>query len=130
MESYEYRVHEDHRRRGAYDIIPGLPGDMNFTVHVPGVIPEELHMHHHQTDYFVVAHGKVLFRLVYDDGRPEEKFIVTEQDKKTVIIPPEVWHGYLAIEPSTMIFYITQKFNTADELRRKCSPEDWSYEGM
>ena len=107
-EFYEYRTHADHRRAGSYDIVPGIEGDFNFTKHSPNVIPEELHMHKNQTDYFAVAKGKVMFRLVYEDGR-EEKFIMTDEDNKTLIIPPGVWHGYLALEPSIMVFYLNHK---------------------
>lgn len=124
-EFYEYRIHEDHRRKGAYDIIPGIEGDFNFTKHNPNIIPEELHMHKRQIDYFTVVQGQVMFRLVYEDGRPEEKFIISENDKKTLIIPPGTWHGYIAIEPSIMIFYLSHKYDQNDEFRRKTNPSEW-----
>ncbi len=118
---YEYRTHSDHRRMGAYDIVPSMPGDFNFTIHNPNVIPEELHMHKKQTDYFAVASGKVMFRLVYEDGR-EEKFVMTENDHKTLIIPPGIWHNYMALEPSIMVFYISHKYDPADEFHKKTNP--------
>lgn len=128
MQFHEHRVHKDSRRAGSYDIIPGFEGDMNFTKHTPLVIPSELHMHKHQTDYFAVAEGKVLFRLVYEDGRLEEKFILSTDDFRTLIIPPGIWHGYMALEPSIMIFYISHKFDISDEFRRPCYPEEWQFE--
>lgn len=124
MQFHEYRAHEDHRRNGRYDIIPGLEGDLNFSIHPPGIVPEELHMHKRQTDYFTVAQGRVLFRLVDEDGR-EEKFVLGESDKKTLIIPPGVWHNYMALKPSVMIFYIDHKYNSADEFRRPVDAEGW-----
>lgn len=124
MKFHKYRVHKDHRRAGAYNIVPGLPGDFNFTVHKPNVIPKELHMHKKQTDYFAIAKGRVMFRLVYEDGK-EEKFILTDEDHKTLIIPPEIWHGYVALEPSIMVFYISRKYNPKDEFRKKTKPEEW-----
>jgi len=117
-------VDKDHRRAGAYDIVPGLPGDFNFTIHQPQVIPDELHMHKKQTDYFAVVKGKVLFRLVYKGGK-EEKFILTDKDHKTLEIPPGVWHGYMALTPSIMVFYISQKYDPKDEFRKKTKPEEW-----
>lgn len=81
-------------------------------------------MHKKQTDYFAVVEGRVLFRLVYDDGR-EEKFIFSESDKKTLIIPPGVWHGYMALEPSIMVFYISHKYDADDEFRKSCDPDGW-----
>lgn len=121
---HEQRFHEDYRRRGHYDIIPGQPGDFNFTKHPAGIIPEELHMHRNQTDYFAIAEGKVLFRLVYEDGR-EEKFILAENDHKTLIIPPGIWHGYMALEPAIMVFYITHKYDSNDEFKKPCDVEGW-----
>jgi dTDP-4-dehydrorhamnose 3,5-epimerase-like enzyme len=119
-----YRVHEDHRRRGAYDIFPSLPGDANFTKHTADVVPEELHMHKIHTDYFTVAVGRVKFRLIYEDGR-EEKFFLSEKDHKTLAVPPGVWHMYMAVEPSMMVFYIDHKFDIADEFRKPLAPGGW-----
>lgn len=124
MKFYKYRVHEDHRRKGAYDIVPQLPGDFNFTIHNPKVIPEELHMHKKQTDYFTVAIGKVMFRLVYPSGK-EEKFILSDKDQKTLIIPPQVWHGYLALKKSVMVFYLSHKYDPKDEFRKKTNSSEW-----
>ena len=124
-EFYKYRVHSDHRRSGSYDIIPDLAGDFNFTKHNPNIIPEELHMHKKQTDYFVVISGKVMFRLVHEDGR-EEKFIMTSEDNNTLIIPPGIWHGYLALETSIMAFYISHKYDIKDEFRRKTDSSEWT----
>ncbi len=124
-EFYKYRTHSDHRRSGSYDIVPGLPGDFNFTKHNPNVIPEELHMHKNQTDYFTVVSGKVMFRLVYEDGK-EEKIILAADDNKTIIIRPGIWHGYVAFEPSIMAFYISHKYDSNDEFRKKTDPSEWA----
>lgn len=128
-EFYQYRTHSDHRRSGSYDIIPDVDGDFNFTKHDPNVIPEELHMHKRQTDYFAVAQGRVMFLLIYESGR-KEKFILTEDDRKTLIIPPGVWHGYTALEPSIMVFYLSHKFDPSDELRRKTNLTEWEIPGF
>lgn len=121
---HKYRTHKDHRRAGAYDIVPGMEGDFNFTVHEPMVIPEEMHMHKKQTDYFTVAKGKVWFRLVGKSGK-EEQFMMTEGEGNTLVIPPGVWHGYVALVPSIMVFYISHKFDTADEFRKPCKSSEW-----
>lgn len=127
MQFHDHRFHEDARRRGFYDIVPGLTGDMNFT-HMPSGVICGLHMHKKHTDYFAVAKGSLLFRLVYDDGRAEEKFVVSEHTRKTLVIPPGVWHGYKSLEPSIVLFYTDEKFNTDDELRRETKPEEWETE--
>lgn len=129
MQWHEHRCHEDARRRGFYDIVPGLPGDINFTHMNPGIICG-MHMHKQQTDYFAVIKGSILMRLVYDDGRPEEKFVISEHTHKTVTIPPGVWHGYKSLEPATLIFYIDRKFNNSDEFKRTTKPEDWKVDAV
>lgn len=126
-EWHEFRFHEDYRRRGFYDIVPGLKGDMNFTHMNAGVIAG-LHMHKVHTDYFTVAKGSVMIRLVYDDGRPEEKFVLSEHTHKTLMIPPGVWHGYRSLEPSILVFYTDEKFNIEDEFKRETKAEDWEIE--
>lgn len=125
MQFHEYRAHEDHRRKGRYDIVPELGGDLNFSIHPPGIVPDELHMHKLQTDYFTVAQGRVFFRLVYQDGK-EEKFVLSADDKKTLVIPPGVWHNYTALEPALMIFYISRKYDPADEFRRPVDAKGWT----
>lgn len=125
MQLHIHRTHSDDRREGNYDIFPGFPGDVNFTKHLTGVIPAELHMHKKHTDYFAVAKGRVLFRLVYDDGRPEEKFVLSDNDNKTLIVPPGIWHNYMALEPSIMVFYINHKFDRSDEFQRPVDAAGW-----
>jgi dTDP-4-dehydrorhamnose 3,5-epimerase len=107
--------------------MPDLPGDMNFTHMNPGIICG-LHMHKKQTDYFSVAKGSIIVRLVYDDGQPEEKFVLSEHSHKTLVIPPGVWHGYKSLEPTILVFYIDHKFNTDDENRRETKAEEWEIE--
>ena len=125
MEFHNHRIHEDDRRRGSYEIVPGLAGDMNFTVHNVSVIPHEWHMPKIHTDYFTVAKGKILFRMAHDDGKLEEKIVLTEHDHKTLILPPGVWHNYIALEPSILVFYTDHKFNANDEFRRSCDVDGW-----
>ncbi len=122
-EFHAHRFHEDERRRGLYDIVPGLTGDMNFSYMQAGIIAG-MHMHTRQTDYFTVAKGSVLFRLVSENGR-EERVLLSEQSRKTLIIKPGIWHGYRSLEPSILLFYIDQKFNSDDEHRRPTDPSEW-----
>ena len=121
---HDQRFHEDDRRRGFYDIVPGLKGDLNFT-HVPAGSIAGLHLHKEQSDYFCVAKGAMLFRMITEDGK-EERVVLSAYSRKTLIIPPGVWHGYKALEDSIVIFYIDQKFNTNDEHRKETKPEDWT----
>ncbi len=125
-EWHEQRFNEDARRRGYYDIIPGLKGDFNFAIIRKNIICG-MHMHKKQTDFFVVASGCVLFRLLDENGK-EEKIVVSENTRKTLVIRPRLWHGYRALEKSVVIFYIDQKFNIEDEFRKKTNAKDWEIE--
>lgn len=120
---HKQRFNEDDRRRGFYDIIPGLKGDMNFT-HVPKGSIAGLHLHKKQTDSFAVAKGRMLFRLITEGG-DEERIVLSSHSRKTLLIPPRVWHGYKALEDTILLSYIDQKFNKNDEYRRKTKPKDW-----
>ena len=122
----EQRYHEDDRRRGFYDIVPGLKGDMNFT-HVQKGSIAGLHLHKEQSDYFIVAKGAMLFRLIDENGN-EERVVLSPYTRQTLVIPPNVWHGYKALEDSIVLFYIDQKFNTEDEHKKKTVAEDWATE--
>ncbi|MEK7623351.1 MAG: dTDP-4-dehydrorhamnose 3,5-epimerase family protein [Patescibacteria group bacterium] len=123
MHLHDHRFHEDARRRGFYDIIPGLTGDMNFS-HMPAGVIAGMHMHKKHTDYFAVASGLVLFRLVTEEGQ-EERVTLSPHSRKTLIIPPGIWHGYKSLEPSILVFYSDTKFNTDDEFRRPTTEEEW-----
>ena len=120
---HEQRFHEDDRRRGFYDVIPGLKGDINFT-HVPKGSIAGLHLHKKQTDYFAIAHGAMLFRLITGDGS-EERVVLSTHSRKTLIIPPNVWHGYKALEDTILLAYIDHKFDSNDEHRQTTKSEDW-----
>ena len=65
-----------------------------------------------------------MFRLVHEDGK-EEKFIMTEKSNKGLIISPGIWHGYVALKSSIMVFYISHKFDTNDEYRKKTKKSEW-----
>lgn len=120
---HTHRFHEDERRRGFYDVIPDLRGDMNFS-HMQAGIIAGMHLHKKQTDYFTVISGSVLFRLVTKNGK-EERIVLSSHSRKTLVIPPGIWHGYRSLETSILLFYIDQKFNINDELRKPTKPLDW-----
>ena len=51
-----------------------------------------------------------------------EELIKLYMDKnpKILKIPPGIYHGYKALEPgSILMYYLTEKYNPADELRAK-----------
>ena len=125
-EFINHNFHEDERRRAYYDLVPDLPGQIGITDMPAGVIAG-MHMHKKQTDYFMVAKGRVLFRLATEDGS-EERVVLSPSSRQTLIIKPGTWHGYKAIEPSILVFYVNKKYNPEDEFRRKTTADKWQAE--
>lgn len=121
-----HNFHEDERRRAHYDLVPSLPGQFGITDMPTGTIAG-MHMHKLQTDYFNVAKGRVLFRLVTEEGI-EERVVLSPASRQTLVIKPGIWHGYKALEPSILVFYVDKKYNSEDEFRRKTSVEEWQAE--
>ena len=83
-------------------------------------------MHKKQTDYFIVAQGAMLFRLMNDEGE-EEWITLSSHSRQTLVIEPRIWHGYKALEDSVVLFYIDQKFNSEDEYKRETDRCEWEF---
>jgi dTDP-4-dehydrorhamnose 3,5-epimerase len=81
-----------------------------------------LHLHHRQSDLWIVLSG-VAFVVLVDvrpmlddpDGRPMVATATMTRDD-TVIIPPHVAHGFLAIEPMELLYIVTNEYDGSDEL--------------
>tara|TARA_Y100000310_G_scaffold338273_1_gene427452 strand:- start:173 stop:580 length:408 start_codon:yes stop_codon:yes gene_type:complete len=131
VEWFEQRWHEDYRRIGSFDTIPGLEGEILVT-HVPKDVIMGMHLHKKQTDCLVVIKGRIMVRLFSNKPgkRDEEKFVLSENTHKTLIIPPNTWHGYKALEDTILMYYINRKYDekNADEHRRRTTAKDWEIE--
>ncbi len=93
----------------------------NISTSAAGVL-RGLHLHRHQLDYWVVAAGRALVALV--DARPmlegtgtrpivETREIAADA---TVTIPAGVAHGFLALEPLQLAYFVTAEYDASDEL--------------
>lgn len=76
-----------------------------------------LHYHHHQHDLWYVVKGRARVALVDLRGeRPVvETFDLDERSAATLVIPPRVAHGYLAVEDLDLIYLVTRTYDPADE---------------
>jgi len=76
-----------------------------------------LHYHHHQHDLWYVVRGTARVALVDLRGeRPAvETFELDEQSACTLLIPPRVAHGYLAVRDLDLIYLVTRTYDPADE---------------
>ena len=115
-------------RASAIDLAPtrtGLPGaaiaQANLSVSAPGVL-RGLHLHLRQLDRWHVVSGRAFVALV--DVRP----LLASADASPVVetfeadpddwveIPTGVAHGFLALEPLTLVYVVTNEYDGADEL--------------
>ena len=107
------------------DDATGLPGarfvQANLSTSAPGVL-RGLHYHRRQLDYWTVVGGRALVALV--DVRPvladsEAQAIVETRelgDGESVTIPTGVAHGFLALEPLSLLYLVTNEYDGTDEL--------------
>lgn len=80
-----------------------------------------LHFHRRQLDRWLVAEGRAWVALV--DVRPmlrgEPRPIVETRElgaDEWVVIPAGVAHGFLALEPISLIYFVTNEYDGTDEL--------------
>ena len=103
----------------------GAPGpafvQANLSTSAAGVL-RGLHLHRRQLDFWVVAAGRAWVALV--DARPlldgtGDRPIVEAREvaaDATVTIPAGVAHGFLALEPLTLAYFVTAEYDASDEL--------------
>ena len=92
----------------------------NLSTSAQGVL-RGLHLHQHQLDHWVVAAGRAFVVLV--DVRPmlrgEDRPVVETRElvaDEWVDIPIGVAHGFLALEPLQLIYFVTNEYDGSDEL--------------
>lgn len=103
----------------------GLPGaafvQANLSTSAAGVL-RGLHYHRRQLDHWTVLGGRAFVALV--DVRPvgadpTARAIVETRvldDGESVTIPSGVAHGFLAIEPLSLLYLVTNEYDGSDEL--------------
>jgi len=133
--------HEDDRAQRLINIFPELNENwqinlsyVNKTNHVVA-----WHKHSHQTDYWVCIKGS--FKVGLKDHQIERKSqnnsapvkfeYLSDKNMKVLKIPPETWHGYMALEPGSILLYgVDHKYDPNDEHRAKPGDfeETWTTE--
>lgn len=109
---------------GALD--PALAGpdgrfvQANVSTSAPGVL-RGLHLHRRQLDHWVVLDGRAYVALVdvrpLLAGRPEPLVRTLELERDDwLAIPIGVAHGFLALEPLTLLYLVTGEYDGSDEL--------------
>jgi dTDP-4-dehydrorhamnose 3,5-epimerase len=93
----------------------------NLSTSATGVL-RGLHYHRRQLDYWTVVGGRALVALV--DVRPvladpsAHAIVETRElgQAGTVTIPAGVAHGFLALEPLSLLYLVTNEYDGSDEL--------------
>ena len=69
------------------------------------------HRHEKLWDFFFIAHGSAKFAL--HDGREESStfqetntFVLGEKQRKLLVVPPGVYHGWMSLEDDTQLISI------------------------
>ena len=134
----EIIVHADERgsfrelwRAGAFESLSGdltgaAPGSpvrftqSNLSISQAGVL-RGVHLHRRQLDHWVVARGTAFIALV--DVRPmlaggDRPIVETRvaDANTTVSIPIGVAHGFLALDPIELVYFVTNDYDGSDEL--------------
>jgi dTDP-4-dehydrorhamnose 3,5-epimerase len=109
------------RAQGSPDQPPFAGVQANLSSSAGGVL-RGLHLHRRQSDLWIVHSGVAFVALV--DVRPmldrgaELPTVMTARLGRddTVLIPPLVAHGFLAIEPLELLYVVTNEYDGTDEL--------------
>jgi dTDP-4-dehydrorhamnose 3,5-epimerase len=109
------------RASGGSDLDPFVGVQANLSSSARGVL-RGLHLHQRQLDRWIVLDGVAFVALV--DLRPMVAGDATEpsvmsatlRKDETVVIPPGVAHGFLAVEPIELLYIVTNEYDGTDEL--------------
>jgi dTDP-4-dehydrorhamnose 3,5-epimerase len=97
----------------------------NLSVSAPWVL-RGLHLHRRQFDRWVVASGRAfvafvdlraaLARPLSDEAPAVDVAVRTIEADDTIMVPIGVAHGFLALEPLDLIYFVTNEYDGSDEL--------------
>ena len=90
----------------------------NLSLSQAGVL-RGLHYHRRQLDHWVVLDGAVFVALVDlrgTSGKIGQLVTRTLKADDTVTIPAMVAHGFLALEPTRLLYLVTNEYDNTDEL--------------
>jgi dTDP-4-dehydrorhamnose 3,5-epimerase-like enzyme len=114
-------LNEDDRAQRLLDVFPEVNGQINVsyvnsTSHVVA-----WHAHNIQTDHWTCLKGSFKVGLAFplDRGGYEVKWeYLSDKNPRVLTIPPNVYHGYKALESnSILLYYLTEKYDPNDEFR-------------
>ena len=79
-----------------------------------------LHFHHKQSDWWILVSGTLQIALAdLRTGSPTflttQVFRLSSSDSMSILVPPGVAHGFLAIEDVSLVYAVNRYYDGADE---------------
>lgn len=90
-------------------------GQIHISIAKPGQIKGK-HYHARKTEWFCVLKGKGLLTLIDKKTSEKKKINVSEDQLKTIKIPPGIWHAIenKGNEDMYLLAYISESYNPKD----------------
>jgi dTDP-4-dehydrorhamnose 3,5-epimerase-like enzyme len=128
----DIQFHEDDRAQRLLNVFNLDVGQVNVSYVSSKDHVVAWHRHEKQTDIWVCLQGAFKVGLVefpIVTNKPKVHWIyLSEKRQKSLVIPPNWYHGYRALEPnSILMYYMDQKYDPNDEFRQPVGTfnEDW-----
>lgn len=118
----EKKVHLDDRGM-LYEITRKSQTGRIEQVYITGCAPNVVkawHLHKKQVDRFFVIKGTLLVAVYCEERNMLWRFILNENKKQTLTIPPNLWHGFTALwgNYAEVINCVSDEYNGMDEFRK------------
>ena len=117
------RYHQDHRRKGWWDVFPPEIKSVNCVVIPQANTIAAWHRHLYQKDYWFCPQGLLQVGVALTEDGPENIkelswYFLSPESREVLEIPENHWHGYKSLEPYTILIYgMTNIWNGTDEER-------------
>ncbi len=131
IKKFEVHFNEDDRAQRLLNVFESVNGQINVSYVNSTQHTVAWHKHNKQTDYWICLKGSIKVGLATEDenGNKEVRWEFLSDKKFQVLeIPPNVYHGYKALEPnSILLYFLDKKYDSSDEFRQKVGyfNENW-----
>jgi dTDP-4-dehydrorhamnose 3,5-epimerase len=108
-----------------YPVAPGIRFVQGNVSHSQAGVLRGLHFHRRQDDFWVLLSGRAVVALVdlrsatpgsLQAGTRPPVMLFEMRPDSTVYIPTGIAHGFLALEPLTLMYLVSNEYDGTDEL--------------
>jgi dTDP-4-dehydrorhamnose 3,5-epimerase len=104
-------------------------GQLYLSTINPGAI-KAFHIHRRKIDYLTCVEGQIKLAVFNEEGKKWE-FHLSSMIPQIVIIPPNLWHGWMTVgtKSAILINVTTEAFNPEDKDEERMDPikNKWNY---